>query len=216
MSNVDKCPYPSVIERYFRRGFKLDMKGPEEDFCILKHSNRVCLLTLAPSHPIVKNTKTVKNVDFQVSSKMNRLDNKVSGKSKKGGQWLNPTSALCCVTCDDDSNYTMYSCIRGKLAEVNEKLLKTPNLLKEKYDKDGYIAIILPKIYETDEQMKSLLTEEQYNEAIVSRGLRTAEDMPVEQKGGTEKQLNEALGNRTLSVENTTVEQSGDTDHVNT
>ncbi|XP_033103178.1 protein Abitram-like [Anneissia japonica] len=110
------------------------MKGKHsEDFCILKHSNRVCILTIAASHPIIRDRKTVTNVDFQVTPKMNRLDNKVSGKSKKGGQWLNPSSPLCCITCEDETKFTMYSCIRGKLAEVNEKLIASPNLLKEKY-----------------------------------------------------------------------------------
>ncbi len=41
------------------------------------------MVTLAPSHPIRQQGKVVKEVDFQVGKKLNRLENKVSGKFKR-------------------------------------------------------------------------------------------------------------------------------------
>ncbi|KAI8515380.1 ddb1 and cul4 associated factor 7 [Branchiostoma belcheri] len=92
----------------------------------------VCIVTLAASHPLVADGKTVARVDFQVTEKVNRLDNKVIGKGKRGGQWLQESSPLCRVTCTDDTEFTLYSCIKGKLVEVNENLINSPQLLTEK------------------------------------------------------------------------------------
>ncbi|XP_002734820.1 protein Abitram-like [Saccoglossus kowalevskii] len=165
-----KCSYPSVVDRYFRRGYKIDVNGrPGEDLCILQHSNKVIIVTIADSHPLIKNNKTIKNVTFQVTKNLNRMDNKVSGKGKKGGQWVNETGPLCIITCDDDSQYTIYSCVNGKLVEVNEKLLSVPNLINEKPSTDGFISIILPKFGNSDPQMEKLLTKDEYEKEILNR-----------------------------------------------
>ena len=67
------------------------------------------MVTVAPRHPVLSNGEVVK-VDFQVSKKVNRLDNKVSGKGKKGAQNLSPSSPLCDVTCSNGEKYTLYRC----------------------------------------------------------------------------------------------------------
>ena len=68
---------------------------------------RICVVTVAPRHPLLTNGEVVK-VDFQVSKKVNRLENKVSGKGKKGAQNLQPMSPLCEVTCSTGQKYTLY------------------------------------------------------------------------------------------------------------
>ena len=68
---------------------------------------RICVVTVAPKHPILTLGEVVK-VDFQVSKNVNRLNNKVSGKGKKGGQYLQPLSQLCKVTCCNGEIYTLY------------------------------------------------------------------------------------------------------------
>ena len=64
-------------------------------------------MTVAPRHPLLSMGEVVK-VNFQVSKNVNRLDNKVSGKGKKGAQHLSPTSPLCDVTCSTGEKYTLY------------------------------------------------------------------------------------------------------------
>ncbi|XP_034016074.1 protein Abitram isoform X2 [Thalassophryne amazonica] len=124
---------PSVIDRYYTRWYRADMKGkPCEDHCILQHSNRICVVTLAETHPILQNGRTVKTINYQISNSCSRLNNKVCGKSKRGGQFLTDFAPLCRITCTDDTEYTIYSCIRGRLLEVNESILETPALLLEK------------------------------------------------------------------------------------
>ncbi|KAJ8273312.1 hypothetical protein GJAV_G00100140 [Gymnothorax javanicus] len=145
---------PSVIDRYFTRWYKTDLKGqPCEDHCILQHSNRICVITLAESHPI----------------------NKVSGKSKRGGQFLTEFAPLCRITSTGGEEYTIFSCIRGRLLEVNEDILKRPNLLTEKPYSDGYIAVILPKFEESKSITEGLLTRTEYEDVVLKRTAKNAE-----------------------------------------
>ncbi|XP_038044319.1 protein Abitram-like [Patiria miniata] len=183
--------HPSVVERYYTAGYKTDMNGNScEDFCILKHSNKVCLITVAKGHPLIRENKKILKVDFQVGANTNRMQNKVVGKRKKGGQWLNQTAQLCKVTCADGTCYTMSSCINGKLVEVNETLLQEPQLIQTRPCGEGYIAIVLPKLGGCDQQMEKLLTPAQYEAVLKARleerkekGQSTPEDTPSTSEG---------------------------------
>ncbi|XP_040908991.1 protein Abitram [Toxotes jaculatrix] len=160
---------PSVIDRYYTRWYRVDMKGkPCEDHCILQHSNRICVITLAETHPILQNGQMIKSINYQISNGCSRLNNKVSGKSKRGGQFLTDFAPLCRITCTDETEYTIYSCIRGRLLEVNENILETPSLLLEKPSTEGYIAVILPKFEESKSITENLLSREEF-ESIVSK-----------------------------------------------
>ncbi|XP_023267942.1 protein Simiate [Seriola lalandi dorsalis] len=160
---------PSVIDRYYTRWYRADMKGkPCEDHCILQHSNRICVVTLAETHPILQNGRTIKSINYQISNGCSRLNNKVSGKSKRGGQFLTDFAPLCRITCTDESEYTIYSCIRGRLLEVNENILERPALLLEKPFTEGYIAVILPKFEESKSITENLLSREEF-ESIISK-----------------------------------------------
>lgn len=115
--------------------------------CNLLCKLRVCVITLSPEHHILKQNKKVVNINYQVSSDTNRLENKVSGKWKKvlliisfafhfiplityqGGQKVEPTSILCKVKCSDGSDYDLLSCVNGTIVEVNQKLLRNCDLL---------------------------------------------------------------------------------------
>ncbi|XP_021244808.1 protein Simiate isoform X2 [Numida meleagris] len=119
--------------RYFTRWYKADVKGrPCEDFCVLQHSNRICVITLAEAHPLLQRGKTITSINYQISPNCSRLQNKVSGKSKRGAQFLTELAPLCRISSSDGEEYTIYSCIRGRLIEVNENILSNPALLQEK------------------------------------------------------------------------------------
>ncbi|XP_013385567.1 protein Simiate [Lingula anatina] len=183
--------HPSVVERYFTPRYKPDVKKvPGEDQCVLVHSNRICVVTVARCHPILSQHKTVCAVNFQVDKKTNRMDNKVTGKGKKGGQWLTELSALCHVTCSDQSTYTLYSCIRGHLVEINENLVRTPGLLTQKPDTDGYIAIVLPRLHEFQDQVGRLLTLEQYQHVLKQR---QSQQQRLDTQGTNKQQQSETV-----------------------
>ncbi|XP_077514937.1 protein Abitram isoform X2 [Amblyomma americanum] len=135
------------------------------DQCALFHSNRIVLITLAPSHPILKENKAVTKVDYQVNEKLNRLNNQVSGKWKKGGQKLQKESALCIVTCSDGQTYTIVSTVPGSLIEVNEHLTTSPERLTEKTWSSGYIAIVLPPLKMDTMLLDTMTSPEDYVKA---------------------------------------------------
>ncbi|XP_061616105.1 protein Abitram isoform X2 [Phyllopteryx taeniolatus] len=161
---------PSVIDRYYTRWYRADMKGnPYEDHCILQHSNRICVITLAETHPLLEKGRTIAKIDYQISNGCSRLNNKVSGKSKRGGQFLTEFAPLCRITCTDEREFTVYSCIRGRLLEVNENILETPALLQEKPSTDGYIAVILPKFEESKSITENLLSRDDFEKLVAGR-----------------------------------------------
>ncbi|NXU44429.1 F206A protein, partial [Drymodes brunneopygia] len=158
-----------------------DVKGrPCEDFCVLQHSNRrffffrICVITLAEAHPLLQSGKTIKNINYQISANCSRLQNKVSGKSKRGAQFLTELAPLCRISSSDGEEYTIYSCIRGRLIEVNENILNNPALLQEKArhflpSTEGYIAVVLPKFEESKSITQGLLTQKEYDEVLLKR-----------------------------------------------
>lgn len=146
--------FPCVTERYFKPRII-----PENDQCILVHSNRLCLISIAPTHQIFSKNLEIESVDFETVARKNRLNNKVSGKFKRGGQKLKEKSIICVVKTCDGQEYIIYSCVCGTLVEVNEKLIEEPNLLRDKPWSDGYIAIILPPFPSTDKGANTNIVE---------------------------------------------------------
>ncbi|XP_065345099.1 protein Abitram [Cloeon dipterum] len=153
----------TVSERYYTPRYVLNASGIEgEDLCILFHSNKICLVTLAPTHPIITEKKEVVKFNFEISKNVDRRQNKVSGKGKNGAQVLQPSSPLCFVECSDGSSYSICSCLNGKLIEFNEKMISDPNLIAQRPQAEGYIAIVLPNIVNSCKAKEQLMTKEDY------------------------------------------------------
>lgn len=120
-------------------------------------------MSLAPNHPVIKEKKVIKNLNFQVSQNCDRLKNKVTGKGKKGGQGLDEKSILCFIECESGEIFTIRSCVKGKLVGINQKVVENPGLILEKSAGEAHLAIILTKIPDGITDLKSrLLTEEDY------------------------------------------------------
>nr|XP_026646760.1 protein Simiate [Zonotrichia albicollis] len=73
------------------------------------------------------------------------------------------------ISSSDGEEYTIYSCIRGRLIEVNENILSNPALLQEKPSTEGYIAVVLPKFEESKSITQGLLTPKEYEEVLMKR-----------------------------------------------
>jgi len=139
---VDK--YPSVVDRYFTRQYVMGQQ--KDDICLLFHSNKICVVTLAKTHIILKDDKSIKSVNFKVSKNVDRTENKVKGKGKRGGQIVEENSILCIIQCEDGSEYPIKAGVKGKLVEVNENLIANPELLKTKTETNGYIAVVVQRL----------------------------------------------------------------------
>ncbi|XP_058906997.1 protein Abitram-like [Kogia breviceps] len=159
---------PSLVDSYFTRWYEADVKGkPCEDHCVLQHSNRICVITLSGSHLVLQSGKAVKSISYQISTNCSRFQNKVSGKFKSGAQFLTELAPLCKIYCSDGEEYTMSSCVRGQLMEVNESILHKPSILQEKPSIEGYTPVVLLKFEESKSITEGLLTQKQYEEVVL-------------------------------------------------
>jgi len=164
--------YPTVVERYFTKYFR---KGVDnEDVCILKHSNRICVVTLASNHPALKEGP-VQKVSFSPQGKDFHLDNKIHGKKKAGAAKVSPSTVICSVTSGSGKEYLIKCGTRGCIMEMNEHLLTTPTLLNTMRETNGYIAVIYRNPQQEKQSFDSndLLTEEQYNTLINEDAMKT-------------------------------------------
>ncbi|XP_031406466.1 protein Abitram isoform X4 [Punica granatum] len=115
---------------------------------------------LAPTHLAFKGEGGITAVDFNVG-KFDRSQKKVTGKRKRNAQHFESNTALCKVSTNKDS-YIVRCCVKGSLLEVNDKLIKQPALLNSSADREGYIAIIMPKAQDWVKIKGSLLSLEEY------------------------------------------------------
>ncbi|KAL5496963.1 hypothetical protein EMCRGX_G013344 [Ephydatia muelleri] len=80
-------PPPTVIERYYTKYFysSRGTDGVSEDQCVLFHSNKVCVVCIAPNHELLREPEVaIKEIDFQMG-KHDRSKSQVSGKRKNKG-----------------------------------------------------------------------------------------------------------------------------------
>lgn len=159
--------YKPVLERYFTAMYCIGFDDtPIDHQVVLFHSNKICLLTIAPSHPVLKFKKTILKINCDVGN-LNRLDNKVSGKSKKGGQKLLPNTVLCVIEASDGTKYNFYSTIKGKLLEMNDSLQENPNKLIGFTNSKGHIAVVLSDLSSVNFCKQNMLTVCEYQNKIV-------------------------------------------------
>ncbi|KAG6704757.1 hypothetical protein I3842_07G148600 [Carya illinoinensis] len=134
---------PSAVESNFVSYFAPDFIKPGHDQYVYRHANGLCVIGLAPTHVAFKDSGGITAVDFNVG-RSDRSVIKVTGKRKKNAQQFEPNTALCKV-CTNDGSYIVRCCVKGSLLEVNDRLIKLPGLLNSSADREGYVAIIMPK-----------------------------------------------------------------------
>ncbi|KAK9270773.1 hypothetical protein L1049_026356 [Liquidambar formosana] len=151
---------PSAVQSNFVSYFAPDFIKPGHDQYVYRHANGLCVIGLAPTHVAFKDEGGVTAVDFNVG-KSDRSGMKVTGKRKKNAQHFESNTALCKV-CTKDASYIVRCCVKGSLLEVNDRLIKQPGLLNSSSDREGYIAIIMPKPADWLKFKVSLLGLEEY------------------------------------------------------
>ena len=158
-----KFNYPTFIERYFTKHYMLDVKHANNDHLILIHSNKVAVIALAPTHTLLVNKDKYKldRVEFvqQVSEEM-------SGKHKHNAKNVNFNQPICKLHCRETDetvkSFVVYACLNAKLAEINENIVKNPQLLIDKPDTEGHIAILIPRLESLKEQCSLFKTHEEF------------------------------------------------------
>lgn len=171
----DTKDFKSYTDRYFSKRYVLEVDGVKNnDIMIMFHSNRIAILSLAPSHYFFKKNEEYK-INFSVGN-VNRLSNVVKGKGKKGGQSLTPKSVVCKIEYNDGTSFDIPACMKGTLIEVNEELVNNPTLLKKQPDSDGFIAIILSSIAVSETTKSALLSHDDYLNTINGVEAKQLED----------------------------------------
>ncbi|ODN01917.1 Protein Simiate [Orchesella cincta] len=157
----------TLTERSLTRLYFIEPNGGGH-YMLLKDSNKICLLTLAPSHPIITNDLIVSAINYQANDNFNCMNNKVCGYSKAGAQFLTDCSILCSIKCEGrEEPFIVRSNLSVKWTEKNEDIVKQPSLLKDA--ERGYIAIVFPELSEYDNDLRRWLTEEQYLACLLSQ-----------------------------------------------
>ncbi|KAF4352458.1 hypothetical protein F8388_012159 [Cannabis sativa] len=167
LPNVGDLPStpPSAVQSNFISYFAPDFLKPGHDQYVYRHANGLCVIGLASMHLAFKDQEGgggggITAVDFNVG-KSNRSEMKVTGKRKRNAQILEPNSALCKV-CTNEGSYIVRCCVKGSLLEVNDRLIKQPQLLNSSAEREGYIAIMMPKPTDWLKVKDSLLGFEEY------------------------------------------------------
>ena len=171
-SEAKKLSYPSFVDRYFKKYYKLDVKFPFNDLLVLLHSNRVCVCTLAPTHPVLNKDKyKIEKIEFSQN-----VSGNMKGKHKQNAKILHVLQSYCHIRCKNIQNdppteerFTIFSCINAKLIEVNDEIVKNPELLQDKSQSDGYLVILYPKLDKIMDQFTSLITHDEFVEACKNR-----------------------------------------------
>ncbi|KAL1542877.1 protein Abitram [Salvia divinorum] len=162
LPDVDELPQvpPSSIEANFTTFFAPDIMKPGHDQYVHRHANGLCVIGLAPHHVALKEKGGIVSVDFNVG-KSDRSGIKVTGKRKKNAQHFESNTALCKV-CTAECSYIVRCCVKGSLLEVNERLIKQPELLNTMPEREGYVAIMMPRPADWLKAKASLLDFESY------------------------------------------------------
>jgi len=126
----------------------------------LRHSNGLYLVRLNPAHEIFEKYEHIE-LSFQITEKTNRCENKVSGKRKKGGQYIDQTGTVCLLKCknksavegesDEVKVMKVMSPVKGALFQVNKTLNVEGDQKRALLKDTGFIAIIMPNKRDTAE-----------------------------------------------------------------
>jgi len=164
--STDHADYRTVTQRYYTPLYHLDPdRARGEDLLVLCHSNKICLIALAPSHPVIRRRLAVTRVNLDVSKNIDRKSNKTSGKSKKGGQALQKDSVLAILETEGRS-YKVAAVVPGKLICMNKVISEDPGKLITHHDSLGHVAIVLPTKGQYDHVRAALATQEDYDQKI--------------------------------------------------
>ncbi|XP_057653646.1 protein Abitram [Diorhabda carinulata] len=151
--------------RYFLHSNNL---GQNEDICIRVHTNKLMLITLSRRNDIVTSNKRITEINFEINKKI-RCNVKVVGKKKNGAKLLRPDTIMCRVRLEGEKQLRNIRCgVTAYLVEINGAVIKDPNLLIKDPKSYGYLAIMMPKVHqgENDSWNTHLISEEEYSNLI--------------------------------------------------
>ena len=131
-------------------------------------ANRVCLVGLAPAHPLVRLRLDVVRVVFNPALRECAVP---SGRKKRGGGFVEASTLLATATTRDGREWPLHSALRANLVELNLRLEEEPALLTRKHATAGHLAVLSLQLKSVIEVTAGLLSEESYEQLCAARGL---------------------------------------------
>merc|ERR1712130_138964 len=79
--STDPKDYLTVTQRYYTPLYHMDSdRERREDLMVLCHSNKICLISLAPSHPVIRHSLAIDKVNLETERKKYKVQAVVPGK----------------------------------------------------------------------------------------------------------------------------------------
>ena len=140
---------------------------------VYEHSNKLFVVGVAQTHPLFSPSPPLpqneesgeQTEENNNSTKITKVewypdvsDIVVSGKKKHGSFNAKPDTPLCTVTRSDGEVFTMYSCIPGKIIEVNSRLESEPNLLQTDPGGEGFLCVVLVLLPSVPKVLRGLVS----------------------------------------------------------
>ena len=104
---------------------------------------------LAPSASAsASGAPSIVSVDFSLGKGKGHQSNDVvkgGGKKKRGAKLLMANSGVARVTTDDGTSWTARACAKGRLLEVNERLIDEPGLASTDPLNEGFLCVVQPR-----------------------------------------------------------------------
>ncbi|RUP51186.1 hypothetical protein BC936DRAFT_149507 [Jimgerdemannia flammicorona] len=150
----------SRLRAYFTTHYFLATDVNEGDLTIRQAPNKLCVISLAKRHPGRGSGKD----DLSPLSITFSDFKGIVGKNKKHAPTVNSISPLAEITTADGNIHIVRAAVHGQVMELNERLLKEPMLMRQKPDTEGFIAIIKPKIENSEKALSHCVTEEKWHE----------------------------------------------------
>jgi len=112
---------------------------------------------------VVASYGAVAEADFSCGKgKGHQTNAAVSGKHKRGAKLLMENSGVVRLVDVGGKQWTARACVKGKLLEVNERLLSEPHLASDAPTQEGFLAIIMPRPEDVQKLRKLALSPEEY------------------------------------------------------
>ncbi|GBB94457.1 hypothetical protein RclHR1_02360015 [Rhizophagus clarus] len=147
----------AYLEQYYTKNFLIDSnENTTEEFYIYQAPNKLCVIGLAPTHPLLLQSQKVESIKFD--EKIFQLMN------KKKQIPLSIKSEICVITTEEGKRYSIKAGVVGWVIDFNTRLEKHVDVLRQKPFTDGYIAIIKPKQDDSRKALSHCINEEKYNE----------------------------------------------------
>merc|ERR1712228_469643 len=147
----------NAVQDNYTRFYAVDREF-HHDMYLDKHYNGMCILGLAPSHPIRMNKMKIKEISFELG-KRTASSFEVSGKKKTNAVKISKDTKLCKIYIEDKNDVKMEQDVNekkndeefdsfvfepkifGKAIQINKRLMDEPNLIVDSSDFEGWIVI---------------------------------------------------------------------------